>query len=586
MATTTSQSTPTTFPTNPVIGRPATWVNKGIDGIDISLHMPETSRLLGIRRGLEKESLRAQPSGMLALTPHPAALGSPLTHPGITTDFSESQVELVTGTHASAEAALSELTQLHQTTLQALQADGDEMLWVSSMPCGLPTDETIPIARFGSSNVGRAKSIYRMGLGHRYGRRMQTISGIHYNWSMPGLDNEDYFSLIRNFRRHAFLLLVLFGASPAVCSTFVEGRDHALLPLIDPASANTSAKPDNAPCSGTMYMPYSTSLRMGRLGYQSDAQATLAVSYNSLEGYAASLHAALTQPYPSYEQVGIQNPGGDYNQLACSLLQIENEFYGTIRPKRVIYPGERPLHALRERGVEYIEVRLMDLDPFEPVGIAASTMRLLDIFLLHCLLAESPPDSPEEIADIKHNQHLCAARGREPGLQLKRQGTEIALTDWGLELLQACEPIAQALDAAHGGLLHAQALAAALSALKNPETLPSARVLAAVRQQHGHSFVQFILNQSEKTHAHLLALPFSPAEQAHYEKLRADSIQAQAKLELQDSLPFEIYRQQYVSEHRLGHPAAPMVRAITASTGAASAPVAVAHANSLSTPVH
>ncbi|HPP98349.1 MAG TPA: glutamate--cysteine ligase, partial [Ottowia sp.] len=298
-------------------------------------------RLRGIRRGIEKESLRAQPDGQLALTPHPTALGSPLTHPHITTDFSESQLELVTGAHASVEAMLAELTEIHQFVHHELAALGDEMLWVSSMPCGLPTDETIPLGRYGTSNVGRAKSVYRMGLSHRYGRRMQTISGIHYNWSLPGVDNDGYFALIRNFRRHAFLLLYLFGASPAVCSSFVAGRQHELQALGEHA----------------MHLPWATSLRMGRLGYQSDAQATLAVSYNGLESYAASLEEALTRPYPAYEAVGIQNPGGDYNQLGTTLLQIENEFYGTIRPKRVIGSGERPLHALRERGVEYVEVR-------------------------------------------------------------------------------------------------------------------------------------------------------------------------------------------------------------------------------------
>ncbi len=360
-------------------------------------------RLRGMRRGLEKESLRARPDGQLALTPHPVGLGSALTHPHITTDYSESQLELITGVHASVAACLAELTEVHQYTVRTLRAQGgaagEEMLWASSMPCGLPTDETIPLGRYGSSNVGRAKSVYRMGLGHRYGRRMQTISGIHYNWSLPGVDNDGYFALIRNFRRHAFLLLTLFGASPAVCSSFVEGRQHALQPLGE---------------RGTLHMPHGTSLRMGRLGYQSEAQATLAVSYNGLEGYAASLHDALTRPWPAYEAVGIRNPGGDYNQLATTLLQIENEFYGTIRPKRVIYPGERPLHALRERGVEYIEVRLMDLNPFEPIGIGATTLRFLDVFLLHCLLADSPPDTPAEIRELGENQHLTAARGREP----------------------------------------------------------------------------------------------------------------------------------------------------------------------------
>jgi glutamate--cysteine ligase len=235
-------------------------------------------RLGGMRRGLEKESLRTQSSGRLAMTPHPAALGSALTHPHITTDFSESQVELITGVHAGAQDCIDELTRIQQFTLRAL---GDDMLWVSSMPCGLPADDEIPLGHYGTSNVGRAKTVYRSGLGYRYGRRMQTISGIHYNWSLPGVSSEAYFGLIRNFRRHAFLPLYLFGASPAVCSTFVAGRAHQLQPLTQ----------------GTMYLPHATSLRMGRLGYQSDAQASLAVSYNSLGGYAASLQQALTEPY-------------------------------------------------------------------------------------------------------------------------------------------------------------------------------------------------------------------------------------------------------------------------------------------------
>ena len=159
-------------------------------------------RLRGIRRGLEKESLRALPSGSLAMTPHPTAMGSALTHPHITTDFSESQVELITGVHAQPEDCLQELTDVQRFTLQSM---GEERLWVSSMPCCLPDDDAIPLGQYGSSNVGRSKTVYRMGLGNRYGRRMQTISGIHYNWSMPDVSSEAYFGLIRNFRRHAFL---------------------------------------------------------------------------------------------------------------------------------------------------------------------------------------------------------------------------------------------------------------------------------------------------------------------------------------------------------------------------------------------
>jgi len=492
-------------------------------------------RLRGIRRGIEKESLRSLPGGGLALTPHPATLGATLTHPHITTDFSESQLELITGVHADVSSCLDELTRVHQFVYRTLARLGDERLWVGSMPCGLPTDETIPLGRYGSSNVARAKSVYRMGLGHRYGRRMQTISGIHYNWSMPGLGNHEHFALIRNFRRHAFLLLMLFGASPAVCASFVQGREHALQP-IGPS---------------TLGLPHATSLRMGRLGYQSEAQASLAVSYNSLECYAASLQEALTRPYPAYERIGVRNLGGEYNQLGTTLLQIENEFYGTIRPKRVIHAGERPLHALRERGVEYIEVRCMDLDPFVPVGIAAPTIRFLDVFLLHCLLADSPPDTPEEIAELGRNQHRTASHGREPGLLLERAGSQVRLAEWAAELLAECEPLAQALDAAHGSSEYSAALDAASTALHTPDTLPSARALAMLQQDFGGSYTGFIRAQAEQTRTYLLGLPWGAAAQAEFETLADESVVKRRDIEAADTVDFETYRQAYLSPQGL-----------------------------------
>lgn len=490
-------------------------------------------QLLGIRRGIEKESLRALPSAALAATPHPAALGSALTHPHITTDFSESQIELITGVHAGIESCLDELRRVQNFTLAAM---GEETLWVSSMPCCLPADDAIPLGHYGSSNVGQAKTVYRNGLGYRYGRRMQTISGIHYNWSLPGVSSEAYFGLIRNFRRHAFLLLYLFGASPAVCSTFVQGRDHALQEM----------QP------GTMGLPYATSLRMGRLGYQSAAQSALAVSYNSLEGYAASLHQALTVPYPAYEAIGLRDAQGQFKQLATSLLQIENEFYGTIRPKRVIFQGERPLHALRERGVEYVEVRLMDLDPFEPVGINASTLRFLDVFLLHCLTQASPQDSPQEIAAMAHNQQAVAERGRQPGLQLQRGQTQVELRAWGLDIVQQLRPLAQSLDQAHGGSAYAQAVDLAAHGLHEPDSLPSARVLRVMQEEHGGSFSAFGASRSQQTKAQELALALPAHALAHFQQMAQDSLDKQRQIEAADTLPFAQYLAQYLSPERLG----------------------------------
>ncbi len=511
------------------------------------------SLLARIRRGVEKEGLRATADGRLADTPHPAALGSALTHPCITTDFSEAQLELITGVHERIEDCIGELREIHQVVYRNI---GDEMLWGASMPCSLPDDDHIPIGQYGRSNVGRAKTVYRMGLSHRYGRRMQTISGIHYNFSLPDRvwpllqrsdgndgDPRDYrdnafFSLIRNFRRHTWLLLYLFGASPAVCRSFVEGREHALEPLAD----------------ATLYLPHATSLRMGPLGYQSDAQRSLTVSYNSLRSYASSIRSALLEPYPAYEAIGVRDEAGRYRQLATTLLQIENEFYGTIRPKRRINPGERPLHALADRGVEYVEVRCIDVDPFSPIGIDAGMMRFLDIFLLHCLLSESPPDDPEDIARVARNQHRTAQYGREPGELLIRGDGKVLLVDWAAELLAECEPIAAALDFAHSTGAYGEALTAARAALADPAKTPSARVLKRMASDHGNAFKSFALAQSQRHRDALLRARVSPDVLERYRTMAKESLATQRSIEHGDNETFESFLERYLSPDSLGVP--------------------------------
>jgi glutamate--cysteine ligase len=300
-----------------------------------------------------------------------------------------------------------------------------------------------------------------------------------------------------------------------------------------------------------MYAPHATSLRMGPLGYQSDAQASLCVSYNSLDSYTASLYDALTKPYPEYEKIGI-NSGDDYRQLSTSLLQIENEFYGTIRPKRTIKRGERPLRALRERGVEYVEVRLMDLDPFVPVGITPATMRFLDVFLLHCLASDSPQDTPREIGEIARNQHAVALKGREKGLALERNKEKIGLKAWGKTILDQCEPVAAALDAAHGGgSAYRDALKEAAGRLEDPDATPSARVLHAMARNHDNSFLRFVLIESTLHKGTLKSRELSSEVRERFARLAAESLDKQREVEAADTVDFETFRRQYLAHELL-----------------------------------
>ena len=500
-----------------------------------------------LRRGIEKESLRVAPSGALAQTAHPPALGAALSHPHITTDFSEAQPELITGVHDSAQACLRELNAIHGFVYRHL---GAELLWAASMPCVLGDEDKIPVGRYGTSNVGLAKTVYRVGLGHRYGRLMQTVSGVHYNFSLPDAlwpaiaaergqalqdaQTKGYFHLIRNFRRRAWLLIYLFGASPAVCKSFVRNRPHALRVLDE----------------GTLYLPFATSLRMGPLGYQSSAQSSLHVSYNGLREYGTSLRDALAKPWPAYQAIGMRDANGEYRQLGTGLLQIENEFYGTIRPKRRTRAGERPINALKARGVEYVEVRCLDVDPFSPAGIDVQAMRFLDAFLLSCLLADSPPDSPEESVKLRDNELAVVERGRAPGLRLEGPAGTVDRNRWAHEILDECAAAAELMDSATGGRLGNRAVALQRRKVAAPELTPSARILAQLREQR-LPFFHFAMRQSAAHKDHFRAHPPSPETLARFQQQAQESRERQAQLEAADRGPGGEPFSAYVERRRL-----------------------------------
>ena len=475
-----------------------------------------------IRRGLEKESLRIDKNGRLAMTPHPAGLGSPLTHPAITTDFAEALLELITPVATNIDQTLDYLTELHRFVYQQL---GEENLWVASMPCVIPEDDRIPVAQYGTANVAKMKTAYRVGLGYRYGRSMQTIAGIHYNFSvadalwpiLQSLDmdkrsqqdfiTDNYFRLIRNFRRFAWLLIYLFGASPAVCKSFVANKPHQLEALDQ----------------GSCYLPYATSLRMGDLGYQSNAQNRLLICYNQLETYIETLLTAITESHPDYERFGTEH-NGEYRQLSTALLQIENEFYSPVRPKRVTASGETPLHALHERGVEYIEVRCIDLNPFIPGGIDRDQIRFLDSFLLYCLMEKSRLCDDADTMRINQNIRSVVNRGREPGLMLRRARGEVLLTEWADELLDGIEQVAGLLDQAHGGEHYTRACATMRARVRQPALTPSAHVLESMQQQQ-QTFFEFAMAQSAQQGEYFRGQPPSAERSAYFRQAALQSLQ-------------------------------------------------------------
>ncbi len=479
-------------------------------------------------RGIERETLRIDPDGLLAGTAHSPKLGSALTHAQITTDYAEALLEFITPAEPDIAGALQQLDAIHRFSSAHL---GREMVWSQSMPCVLPPEKDLAIGWYGRSHIGLLKHVYRRGLALRYGKTMQCIAGVHYNFSLAeklwqtlreaegstataqDFQSESYVGLIRNFNRASWLLMYLFGASPALCTQFLRGRAHQLEGLGD----------------DTLHLPYATSLRMSDLGYQNNAQAGLMPPVNSLMDYMRGMAQAVQKPYPAYEKIGLQQDG-QWVQISTNILQIENEYYAIIRPKRVIRSGERPLEALCSRGIQYVEVRCMDIDPFEPCGIGLETSRFLDLFLHHCALAPSPQTNEDEGSENRGNFARTVKEGRRPGLCLQRQGKAIELRDWGLQLLDQMEPVARLLDLQRGDQAHANAMATQRARLQNPDLTPSARVLEGIKQNKG-SFQAFGLQQSRAHAAAWRERPLSAAQAAAFEAMAQASLDEQRRME-------------------------------------------------------
>lgn len=494
-------------------------------------------------KGIEKESLRIAPDGSLSTREHPLALGSALTNRYITTDFSEALLEFIAPPFATTWEALKCICDIHQFTYSQL---GDEMLWSASMPCMIPENDKIPLARYGDSNVGQMKTIYRRGLGYRYGRQMQTIAGVHFNYSIPekfwkayqemlgdGADadafrSEQYLGLIRNFRRIGWLVLYLFGASPALCKSFAAGSTSGLEALDDE----------------TYFERYGTSLRMSDLGYSNQNQSRINISLNSLDEYVRDLSDAIETPEPSYEKIGVK-VDGRYRQLNANLLQIENEYYSPVRPKRVANSGERPTAALRRGGIEYVEIRSLDINLFDPCGINQNTMRFTEALLIYCLLEDSPKLTAADLAELSGNQAQTAKRGRDPDLRLSRDGESVSIRDWANEIMDRVQGIAEELDRHDKNESYADAVRLMRTLVDDPDATPSARIIAELLQGKV-GFSRFALAMSESHRDYFASIsPLNNIASEEFKKEVQASLERQKQIEAADVISLDEYLDDY-----------------------------------------
>ena len=497
--------------------------------------------------GIEKESLRVAAGGTLAKTAHPKALGSALTHPYITTDFSEALLEFVTPPLAGSAQAIAFLEDIHSYVYKHI---GEELLWCASMPCIVKGETDIPLAYYGSSNIGKMKTIYRRGLGYRYGRFMQAIAGVHFNYSlddrfwewfyrhlgstesMQDFRSKHYMSLIRNFLYLAWMIPYLFGASPAICKTFVAGDTHNLQPFDDT----------------TLFKPYATSLRMGDIGYQNNQENKIGVkaSYDNVAQYVFSLWQAVTTEYEPYRHIGIKR-GGEYLQLNANILQIENEYYSTMRPKHQSASKDMPLAVLKQEGVQYVELRSLDVDIFQNAGVSMEQFCFIEALMTFCLFNDSHMIEYNQWEMIDGNEIKVAHEGRHPDLELNYFGKRKKLKEWGIEICEQMQPVCDLLDAQCDETIYRSALQKQIEKFHNPDLCPSALILSEMRQNH-ESFIELVQRYAIQKKNYFMQRSIDAERLKQFEKIAQSSIAEQEQLELADSLPLDDYIAAYYAQ--------------------------------------
>lgn len=506
---------------------------------------PDALTQLG--RGLEREALRMTQNGQLSTDPHPVGLGSALTNKWITTDFAESLMEFITPVSHEVDHLLNQLSDIHQFTYSKLN---NEQLWPMSMPCFVGCEDDIVLAQYGTSNTGRMKTLYREGLKHRYGSVMQVISGVHFNFSFPDAFwdqlfgeqspearqasvSDAYFALIRNYYRFGWLIPYLFGASPALCGSFLEESGTDL--------------PFEKVGAGTYFLPNATALRLSDLGYTNHEQSSLKIGFNGLDQYLDGLRRAIRTPSENFAEIGVK-VDGEYRQLNANVLQIENELYAPIRPKRVTQRGEKPSEALSRGGVEYIEVRSLDVNPFSPIGITADQVRFLDVFLTWAVLSPSADMDDSELACWRDNWNRVVLDGRNPALELKIgcAGERLTLQAWGTRVFAELNEVAKAMDAAAGNDAYQQTIARLQTWIDDPSLTLSAQLLTQIREQQGIGAVGKGLAQAHTDT--LLTSPFRFYSVEQFEQESQDSLAKQQQIEQADTLSFDAFLDEYFAD--------------------------------------
>jgi len=496
--------------------------------------------LKSIFRGIERETLRIEKNGSFSKKMHPYLIGSPLTHRWITTDFSENLLEFITPTSNNIDYLLSFLKDLHCFT--ALKTK-NELMWPFSIPYFYESKTNIPIAQYGNSNLGKMKTIYRIGLKNRYGDLPNTISGVHYNFSLPVIfwdhwkkttnkkNNTDYVSacylnLMRNYYRFGWIIPYLFGASPAISPSFLKNKKTKYL---------FKKNKENI-----LYLPWSTSLRLSDIGYTNVNSIDLNIMFNDLNSYIKSLKKAIETPSKQFINIGLKDINGNFKQLNTNILQMENELYIQIRPKRKTNNGESLIEALKNRGIEYVEIRSLDINPFSPIGISKKQILFLDLFLIWCALIDLPQIDTMDFSLTNKNWETIIFEGRKPNqeIYINNKYEKKTLIEVSKIIFKDLDQIASILDYNEDNVLYQKTCHEMKLFFQDPDLTYSAQFLKFLIRSGIKKTGLYLAN---KYHKKFIDKNYLNINQNILEKETIRSHQKTKKIEESDMLSFEQY---------------------------------------------
>ena len=438
--------------------------------------------------------------GVISAKEHPKSLGHPLTNQYITTDFAEALLELVSPTFSRTDELITWLQFLHGFVATNI-GKNDERLWPASMPPILPDPDNFKIAEYGTTHQGQIRNIYRQGLSLRYGRRMQAIAGIHLNLSFTeeflqlhreiseSDDNANtiYLNILRNYIRNSWLINFLLGSSPVMDASFFKNE----------------TVPDflGKHKERSYYHPSSTCLRMGDIGYNNRKHRVLNICFNSIEEYIKTIKGLTKRPEEEYARLGIKNAAGEYRQLNTNLLQIENEYYASIRPKAARSREQKTIDSLAENHTQYLEIRNLDIDPFLPYGVDASRINFMQMFFVYLSLLPSPPIGAEECQYVRQLERQIIMNNLSQDKDFELMGGYILnINDQAEKMLGEMQAVAEILDVAAGKDDYSRAWQHHWNLLNDENSLPAIKQMDFFRRTD-MEFVEGMKKIAEQHHS-------------------------------------------------------------------------------------